>query len=319
MTSPLRIALSLLVATVGGAVVVLPGCGSSTPSDDCMAYYAADCDRVYTCTPEVALGGGFATDPDTCAARRGLFCPTLLDLPHTNLAGGYLGLCATDIAGATCDEWINQTFTRNACDAALRGTEPPEHACVDDTQCDSGYCIRPPSSITFGCGKCARLRITGQSCTDTFDTCDVGLSCNDGTCGSPKDLGERCSASELCAYSYVCGDEGRCTEPLTAGASCESDDQCNYAFGEGCDPESHTCGPLHPPFDGGQCYKPGSGLFFYCSPGFYCNVPPSGQKPGFCDATLADGTSCTVNGQDPCMPPATCDGTCALPTAATCH
>jgi hypothetical protein len=286
-----------------------------------MAYFVAYCDRVFTCTPEVALDGENATDPDTCAARSGLLCPTLLDFPHTNLAGGYLGLCASDIAAATCDEWINQTYTQNACDAALRGNQPAEHTCVDSFQCESGRCIWP-ATVTghFPCGQCARLRITGQSCTGTFDICDTGLACNDGTCGTPKDLGERCSGSELCAYSYVCGDEGRCTEPLPAGASCDSDnDQCNYAFGERC--YTGVCGPLPLPFDGARCFDPNEGsTYLPCSPGFYCNVVPSGLKPGFCDATFADGASCTVTAQDPCTPPASCEGNiCTLPTAATCH
>ena len=319
MRSRLRIALSLLVVSALGATFVLPGCGSTTPSDDCQAYFVAICDRTFACAPELTLDRGFATDPDTCAQRFGLLCPTLLDLPNTNLSNGYLGLCASDLAGATCDEWLNLSYTQNACDAALRGNEPPEHTCVDDFQCQSGVCIWPSSTTgSFQCGQCARLRIAGQSCTDSSDVCDFGLACNDGTCGTPKDVGERCSDIESCAYSLIC-DHGHCAPPRSPGASCSSDAQCNYAFGEVCDADSHTCGAPHPPYDGGECFQARSTEYLYCSPGFYCNVVPSRLKPGYCEPTFADGTSCTVTAQDPCTPPATCNGTCTLPTPATCH
>ncbi len=287
-------------------MAVAAACGGSSDSgggssaSDCTGATQVLCEHINACFPDLvqAFWGSVAE----CASRSKLSCEADLAAPGAATTPAQIGACAS-------------AYSKQSCDLLFSGSEPEEcnvpgtrndgEPCGVDTQCKSTNC-----KINSGeCGACAPRVAAGGSC-DVDDDCDANLTCANGVCATPVPAGGACATTDQCLRSLLCKN-GTCAKGGAAGAPCEPQQQgCASFQGLYCDPESKVCAAASWAKVGEACGLVG---------GKYVACQQSNCYNGTCAEYAADGAACNDETGPDCLQPASCvNGTCKLPSAASC-
>lgn len=226
------------------------GGGSSSssggPSIGLTSYYAAVCERLARCTPNL-----YKTSFSDAADCESFYAavPSSLN-PPTNLPGvvpptnAEIDACASAIRASAC---VDLMRIPKAC--IVHGELPKDAACNIDAQCEGGFCNKGTDP---SCGTCASPPLEkklGEEC-DSGDwalsaPCGAGMQCTRSsasaavsTCEPPKARDVVCvgGIDNECEPGFVCGVSKTCVEPsyIEAGDKCASNDTP-------CPPFTHTC------------------------------------------------------------------------------
>jgi hypothetical protein len=270
------------------------------------------CDKIEECTSPFIMQTVFGGS-STCKARQA----AQLDLEvHGN---GYVGTeteaqaCKNAMAAAPCKN-IFAGIPLKECE--VPGSLPDNAPCVGNGQCASRVCFVDDAAT---CGTCGTKAAEGGDCTSA--RCGDGLECGGKKkCVKPGAEGAACGGAQdpPCETLLLCG-EGKCQRGLAKGAVCklgETDVPCDYFKGLVCIPTSETegkCEDIIVAAVGEACGVVATEPFKYAECG-------NGQcVKDKCVAQLADGASCTTDGEPGCQEPAKCrNGKCALRDPLVC-
>ena len=300
------------------ALLVLPAvAGQSCSSDDgqddaravlasCTNLLVAQCSYMAGCLP-IFLGSQFG-DVDTCVSRARLLCEGYAKWPGDSWTAEKFDRCSDQMKQITACVGFDG-LSSGPC-ATEAGSLANGAACVDSSQCASGWCDRPITPVeTSVCGtcrasgclpggckagerciasstgaRCVQVQAEGGPCTSSPSYCAEGLSCLDSVCSKSRGESEPCTDPADCDWQRELTCIGNvCRKPniVEIGAQCTGgEDRCAK---------------------GGWCY--GAQL----------------TEPRTCVAPLADGAPCGAGIVGGCTPPARCaSGVCRLPAELTC-
>jgi hypothetical protein len=257
------------------------------------------CNKLDECLP-FAIKAAYK-DANECITRQRSQCVKAVNAPSTGVTAAYLDGCTSAYSSVSCDDVLEQPETCKSVAGSLADGTP----CGDDGQCTGRSCNKTGDSP---CGACAQRIGAGGDCANA--KCDDGLSCaQNAKCVAPAAAGAACGDNQPCQSGLVCS-KGTCGQGAAAGASCADGEACNAFKGLICDPTSKTCKEIKVANAGEPCGLL-DGSFVLCASGGTC-------KSGTCAAPLADGASCTADGEG-CQAPARClNGVCTIPDPGAC-
>jgi hypothetical protein len=248
--------------------------------------------KLEECTPLLILEPGYVDQ---------LFAGSRERLPGAEYTAAEVNACAVAFAGISCAQ-VQDSSTIVGCEGLNTGTLANGDACIQSSQCQSGFCDRADGD----CGVCAAVPDwcdTNEDCggaqvcsfeTGCVDAVALGGTCNEDTAPCGRDA--YCSFDEVCVRTPGLGDacpDFECAE----GAYCSDEDVCTAIPGLG-----------------GDCSDS-----FECTDGNTCDfetrlciaVVPRGDAVGEpCEYNAAYSYTCEVYATEPlvCLP----NGTCAL-------
>jgi hypothetical protein len=221
----------------------------------------------------------------TCDPTGQSFMPTPCASGNHCVGAGQCVECTTATAGTDCGD-LTDGCKVGVCmgNKCMPGNAPNGTACTADNgqpgKCSSGTCQCTPQCSGKQCGdnKCSG---SCGTCTGTRDMCNAAQQCvacmrdgdcdgssngclsgkcNNGTCGTTPNTGDRCNSTGTCKS------DGTCCQP-SCGNRCSGSDGC-----------SGTCGPSN--CTGGTECRGGT-----------CQVPPPPGKALYakCDPNAGDG------------------------------
>jgi len=203
---------------------------------------------------------------------------------------------------------------RNLCQTPVSGEN--EDRCVDDSQCNGGFCWRPDPQACTGDNDCLGDDdvCTGghceQACTDDAN-CELGSLC---TCGA-RGFCHFCHVKEDCAATESC-DNGRCHVTCADQSTCEATEACENGWCQETCTVDIDCGAAHK-CDNQLC-KEDCSADSDCAAGEHCKDGSCTNslclKRGFCrncqtDGNCGDGESCDHGW---CHKNCSADGDCAV-------
>lgn len=262
------------------------------------------CNQLMTCSPfllQVQYG-----DEATCQSQlTPAYCMDIVTALHSGWTPAGLEACVAARQKLTCTDFLYGKPAPSACRPV--GTGTPGQACRYDSQCGSGYCRIPPTSM---CGTCVLLGNSGSPCTTSAD-CDVNLVCDGmGACAVPAASMGACNPLTMpCQSGQVCFN-GRCEALGGLTASCDADSGigCDYDQGAYCAMGTCSMITVGTSSSSDTCDNMTDTA---CSAGGSC-------LSGTCTPPSSDGQPCEA-GTD-CFSPSTCNaGTCGLFPASMCH
>ncbi|MCA9600653.1 MAG: hypothetical protein R3A78_04655 [Polyangiales bacterium] len=207
-----------------------------------------------------------------------------IDTGHLAFDASKVDACIDAFEAVGCNEGnpIGQASVIEACGAVLPGKVAVGDECMSSDfwnvfdECAGGYCDRAPGSMGRVClGECKAYIAADGDCTGSNARCEPGLTCNDGTCGPPRSVGQDCSASS-CERGLTCiGESPTCRTVVAVGGDCSLetstcaypalciDDVCkqDLAVGQPCRTEENCAEGLYCVYDGpedpeGECAEP---------------------------------------------------------------
>jgi hypothetical protein len=260
---------------------------------------AARCDKLAACRP-AGIKTSFGTLA-TCYARLTLEEDALASLPDvTAPTAAWAQGCKDALANAQCFDDALPTACR------LTGTRAKGAKVQRAAQCKSG--------LASDCGVCEEappVPQVGDACT-SYVECMPDLQCKDQHCAALVAEKGACGPDDSCARGLTC-QNGTCAKPqTTAGAACLGSGDCDASKGLYC----ATTGTCEAATFGGEGDSCGGGIHF-CLDGDCLRDPYGSKTDKVCFAHLKDGASCSqdISNTNQCQSPATCEGTCTLPTA----
>jgi hypothetical protein len=295
--------MSLVQKYLTPAVLVLAasGCDAKLSEADFLReYVSAACSWYARC--------GFMKDEAACVAALtptgGIHVPAGVVF-DADKAQECLDLSRARVCGMMTNEpgLLHQLAT---CEQALRGTFADGAACVDSTECASGFCQTDPCDHQCCSGTCYALRKPGDECTGSgphfSQECPEGTTCDclDGPCtckGNVAD-GERCWSLYECRLGSTCvydvkNSTNVCQRTQDVGASCTpglSPSAC--AWNLWCDPATSQCAPR---LETGATCMSGAPM---CSGLDICQnskcAPPPGPGEACADGACALGSVCVA-------------------------
>jgi hypothetical protein len=273
--------------------------GSGSPEAACDGFVSTFCNKLNECLP-FAIKAAYK-DANECISRQKSQCVKSVNAPSSGLTAAYLDACTSSYSASSCDDILKPS---DAC-KTVAGSLADGAPCGEDTQCTGRACNKTGDS---NCGACAQRVGAGADCTNA--KCDDGLTCaQNSKCVAPAAAGASCGETQPCQTPNVCS-KGTCGPGAAAGASCADGEACNAFKGLICDPTSKTCKEVKVANAGEKCGLV-DGQFVLCAAGGTC-------KSGTCAAPLADGASCTADG-DGCQEPAEClNGVCTISDPGAC-
>jgi hypothetical protein len=302
-----RLFFRTMCAVLALPIVAGQSCGDGSGRNDaiytsCANSAAAQCDYLARCLP-VFLGTQFG-DVAGCMAGVRLICEGYATWPGVGWTPEKFDQCNEHIQQAACAglRGLGGGPCANVPGTLARGT-----ACVDGSQCVTGYCHRMGSTndlpacgtcsealcgpavckagegcvVSSGALRCAEIQAEGTACTSE-SLCETGLSCLGGVCTKSRNDGESCMSTADCneLQELTCADR-ICRRPsiVDIGASCSIGDRCAR-----------------------------SGI---------CRTGASQSLT--CVAPLPNGAPCRLDRGDICTSPSIClSGACRLPAEVTC-
>lgn len=312
----------LCVAGFGAllCVAACPGPGPGTGDTDLAGGPDMSVTPDLSVDPLEAMVNAYATKYLACTSLPDPVPPDILDI-YKRLFGdslrrltgaqgsGYtpdrMRSCAGSIEQLTCDALTASDGPPMGCQ--VTGTLSVGTACMDDSQCQSGYC-RSGSP----CGVCITPATAGQACSDA-SPCMRGLRCTAGFCTVGGDLGAACDGNRPCraglsCYGSVCKGRAKVGEACGGGTnpSCGLGLSCRNSIcvsllraGSTCDPalpgqqcsQFHLCDTPTKRCTAGKVANLGEAcdMAFACKEG-YCGPDKR------CVPQIQDGLACDKNG-----------------------
>jgi hypothetical protein len=232
-------------------------------------------------------------------------CKRYYRLPGVNSTPQAVEACAAALETGACGVELE------ACKVEA-GSLDNNAVCEGSEQCKGGLCRIDIGGTTFGkCGVCEARHADGTACSEEslYDPCEVGSTCEGGTCKKSLPLGATCVFPEgpTCARSTCVN--GTCQERRAVGGACTRNGEC--AFGLAC--VDKTCrNPAYKP-PGSNCDLAGD----RCSKGFCYvaeGVDGGDGPPPVCPRLLALGDPCNFDdGSTTCPEYSGCySGRCTL-------
>ena len=163
-------------------------------------------------------------DVDDCISERSANCAAALPAELTSRldAGGIIWVpalvdaCTADLATFAASCRLVQTAT---CGTLFSDPAPLGGTYV------AGNEEGPCAAVTGVCGtdlRCNPLPAVGEACEGR---CQGGLSCVDGACAAPGDVGDACSEGGACLPTLSCRG-GACGERVGVDEACDATEQC---------------------------------------------------------------------------------------------
>jgi len=321
------------------------------PASDCADEGAPSCGKDGMCDGAGACrrypqGTECAAGSCTGSTRR---LSSTCDGAGTCIAGASLPcapfVCGTGNACLTTCNGSAQCVTPAQCMNGSCGRAPIGAACVQSTDCDSGFCAQGICCATACTGTCRSCALAGSigSCVpvpagvDPLDQCQDSGAAGCGTDGA-------CDGNGACRFyagSTVCAAASCNGNVLTGAATCNGAGTCSTATqtpcapytcgngacgtscnaGTGCAPGSFcsgtTCVPLQP--NGVNCTGAAECASGFCVDGVCCNDGCAGScracnvsgQVGSCEPVPAGqdpGADCPDDGTTSCGRDGSCDG-----------
>lgn len=300
------------------------------------------CSAVYDCpekqSPIYALLAGRFADKQDCMANADLIfdfntgddnVAAAIDAGRDEFDSSKAEECLNEVKGlATSCQALSDIMAvveGGACETMFVAQQAAGESCVDDTECETGYCNLNATSECYGTCEDAPTPVgEGERCEDA--PCQDGFACvynsDDfvSTCvaENSRAVGEDCDLSaDVCQDGLVCGLDSTCMEPPTYSASGES---CDFST-EFCQPglvcvTSETGGTCTAPLAQGDACQDTS----QCKPGLFCDTEGTGnceQPKGqgeTCDSSEAcgEGLECNFSSDSSTCEPETAD-ICEVP------
>jgi hypothetical protein len=306
-------------------------------SPDVKAACAAQAEAL--CTLRDQCTDGYANkltygSPDACLRLSAAACEANMTAIGTANTTEHINGCAAAYPTESCTAWWDGESVA-AC-RALQGARSTGEPCAVNSQCSSGFCLRP---MNEECGLCAPMPQAGDAC-ESSSNCIYGMACPliapalVGVCTVRGGVGDSCSNALPCQGGLACigsstseGRLGQCEVGQTAiGAACDTE------VGPGCDGEQYlfcsfgSCQKESVAGPGELCGTLAGVAEVRCAAGAVC-IFPSEDGPGTCVAAAADGEPCDLVAGPPCLSPSKCvsasgpegtSGTCVFPDPARC-
>ena len=273
----------------------------------CTDYVTAFCSRYETCSP-YWFGRQYGDDA-TCRARNLIGCAGQFTANGATWTSAGLEACAASIPTAKCEDLILLGRLPPSCTPSP-GTLADGAGCAFDSQCAGRVCLFGD----FGsCGACATISPAGAICVDSTE-CASGMVCagssSPGACTPYVLEGGSCSDAP-CAPWLSC-QNGTCGKPEQVGGACSSNpdafDPCDTFAGILCDNVSMMC--IAPVVD---TTNQSCADHSICAASYVCTTS------GGCAPPIKEGDDCAVLSGPACLPPSRCDnGLCTLPDPVRC-
>lgn len=230
-----RLARRALPATLLGSVLLAMGCGADVPAsyrDYALQSAQLNCERLFRCcgrrcatSADATFNSSLKTTEYAIAQGLATYNPTQARACLDASAALYVN-CTQYVAT------IDPTPAARACTGILQGALPVGAACSQTTDyCAPGSYCAVDSSLTPPQARCRRALNIGDACDGTV-RCVAGSSCDlagTRTCkanSAAGALGDACSAAAPCGTTLVCLPSGTCGSPQEGGQSCSADPQC---------------------------------------------------------------------------------------------
>lgn len=263
-------------------------------------YGLAACTRYQQCN-----AGNFVYQYGTlqsCAIRNGRYLGWAQTTIDSDISATYLEQCAAATLAMSCEDFNSARFSW-ACQP--RGPRLVGAECVDDAQCETGFC----GQNDYRCAKCAIPPAVGEACI--ADRCAPGLVCLDGTCVAPVHYAGRCDAAHPCEGRSYCNAAGQCVSASqNVGDTCGVGGvECDFAAGYVCNGDTKKCIQFQVADEGVPCG--------FRAPGYVFCIGALCPSSGVCPAQREDGDPCDDVTGPSCLYPDQCiDGKCQkLPPA----
>jgi len=149
-------------------------------SDFTKAYGAAYCQRIQQCCMPVSF------EPESCLNEHKGIAEQLVESYQPYLMSGKAvyrpekaAACINALLAATCPAVQSGSVALNdvvaVCDVAFESTVPPGGACMDDLECQAGWCDQATM-------KCVAKKPDGAMCEDDGDCLSDNCTINSRTC-----------------------------------------------------------------------------------------------------------------------------------------
>jgi hypothetical protein len=277
---------------------IFAACANSAP---------AQCNYLATCLP--ILFGAVFGDADTCIARTRLVCEGYAKWPGGSWTAEKFARCHEHIPQAACAGL--EGLGTGPC-ANVPGSLPSGAACVDHSQCVTGFCRRQIST-TMGLAACGTCQAEG-CITSGCKAGEICIASSTGTqCAEMQAEGTPCSSASRCATGLSCLG-GICTKSRGDGESCTTTEDCDVMQELEC--ADRVCRKPSIVDIGAPCSVGAT----RCARGGIClNMSPSSTS-STCVAPLPDGSPCSAQRGGICTAPAQCvSGVCKLPAELSCQ
>lgn len=307
----------LVAISVGAIAVGCSGGGSSsggttsssggtTGGGDCTQFAATACAKIDSCAP--GLLAFYYGDLAACKVGVALGCENNKSFPGSTFAASG-AKCVTAYSSATCDELLGGT-SAVIFDTCGKGSLTTATACIESSQCSSGYCKVTDPNSGSSCGTCAPLPVAGDACINTCG--GIGLACVKSTCVKEGVVGSKCDASAPCGGVLSC-DSGACAPLSGLGGACGATGP-SCGLGLFCD--AGKCANV-PTAKLGEACGVVDGKLAQCVAS-HCGKPDQNGN-GTCEAFGTKGDVCGATTDKQCGQPYKCvSGKCGFDDPATC-
>lgn len=299
--------------------------GGVTVAQACADVAQARCTLLQTCSAtdlQIRYGSESA-----CVSRETNNCTSSLAEPGNGNTPAADEACAQAFPSWACTDYLNDQNIPAACQQQT-GSVATGSSCAVDGQCQTGFCAIPPDAA---CGTCSAVPVAGASCAE-LTSCGPGLTCTSDTttCVALGAASAACGKGAPCGAGLSCvgadattNTQGTCqAAATTSGATCDATLKtgagCNRNAGLVCNSMTKTCQTVVLAMPGAMCGDDVGSQAAYCASEGTC-TGTSGNTPGTCTASAADGAACDTANGPACLVPARCIGTGDAGTAGTCQ